>query len=313
MPPMSDDPALWDLYWEVRLKDLEDLGKREAILETSRLLRAQPERPARLLELGCGAGQIIGALLEAHPQALAIQSSCGVDYSSRAIAACRKSYPTHTFPQLRFIEGDFTDPSLLASLGTFDYLLFVNALHEVFSFTTTPDGPVDVARALVRVRQALTLAAGCLAPGGRLLIFDGLEPPGDPLTPLRIRFRHWPARRRFETFARQYRPFRISYQTSGDPDCITLSQHDFARYITKSIFLEKPLWASEQFESYQYFTEADFRAAISALGFEITSLRTLSVNYEKWNAEVVIETPGIDFPAEHILIVAAKPESTEPL
>lgn len=303
---MPDDPALWELYWEIRLQNLEDLGKREAILETSRLIRAQPERPACLLELGCGEGQVIGALLEAHSQALGIQSSCGVDYSARAIAACRKSFPTHTFPHLRFIEGDFTDPALLASLGVFDYLLFVNALHEVFSFTTTPDGPVDVARALPRVRQALTLAAGCLAPGGRLLIFDGLEPPGDPDAPLTIRFRHWPARRRFETFARQYRPFRISFHNSGEPDCITLSQHDFVRYITKSIFLEKPLWVTEQLESYQYFTEADFRASLSSLGFEIVSLRTLSVNYEKWNAEVVIETPGVDFPAEHILIVAAK-------
>jgi hypothetical protein len=32
-----------------------------------------------------------------------------------------------------------------------------------------------------------------------------------------------------------------------------------------------------------------------------------AVNYEKWQAEVEILTPGIDFPTEHILILANKP------
>jgi hypothetical protein len=31
------------------------------------------------------------------------------------------------------------------------------------------------------------------------------------------------------------------------------------------------------------------------------------VNYEKWRSEVEIESPDIDFPIEHILIVAQKP------
>jgi len=29
----------------------------------------------------------------------------------------------------------------------------------------------------------------------------------------------------------------------------------------------------------------------------------LTVDYEKWRAEVEIETEGVDFPAEHILLV----------
>jgi hypothetical protein len=87
---------------------------------------------------------------------------------------------------------------------------------------------------------------------------------------------------------------------------VEISWRDFTRYITKSIFLEKPLWKTERLESYQYFTEDELRSSLVTLGLHILDLRTLTVNYEKWVSEVEIESAGVDFPAEHILIVARK-------
>lgn len=298
-------PTPWDLYWEVRLSALEDLGKREAILDASRLIRSLIEIPGqsvRMLELGCGEGQIIGALLEAHAQAPGIQDSVGVDYRRAVIETCRRLYPG-----IRFVEGDFTDPALLAELGQFELVLLVNALHEVFSASYSTDlGEVDVPSAKAGVLQALEGAAGCLADGGWMILFDGLEPPGDGEQRVDIRFQSWQARRRFEIFAREYKPFRIQYQESAEPGCVTLSLHDFTRYIDKSIFLDKALWQTERLESYQYFNEEEFRQAYASLGLAIHELRTLTVNYEKWQGEVEILTPDVDFPAEHILIVAQK-------
>jgi hypothetical protein len=164
---------------------------------------------------------------------------------------------------------------------------------------------VDVAKK--RVELALVIAVERLAPGGYLVLFDGLEPGGDTQEPVRIRFLHWQARRRFDTFAREYHPFRISFRECGDPFVVELSLRDFTRYITKSIFLEKQLWQAERLESYQYFNETEFREAFARLGLDIGVLRTLTMNYEKWRSEVQIETPGIDFPAEHILILAERP------
>ncbi len=140
-----------------------------------------------------------------------------------------------------------------------------------------------------------------------MVLFDGLEPPGDGQELVRIRFQGWQARRRFETFAREFKPFRIQYRETGEPGCVELSRRDFTRYIDKSIFLDKPLWQTERLESYQYFTEEEFRQALTALGLSIRELRTLTVNYEKWQSEVEILTPGVDFPAEHILILSQKP------
>jgi SAM-dependent methyltransferase len=299
---MPESDALWDLYWEVHLQALEDLGKREAILSASQLVRALPgtlgQRP-RLLELGCGEGQVIGALVEAHPSILAV----GVDYSSQAIKKSRSAYPS-----ISFVVGDFTDQGLLQSLGQFEIVLFVNALHEVYSSTFSPElGEVDVPFARQRVEAALAGAIQILTPGGYLVLFDGLEYPGDITQWVTVRFRHWQASRRFATFAREYRPFRISYRETGDPFVIELPLRDFSRYIDKSIFLEKRLWLTERLESYQYYTQAEFIEVFSRLGLHIDELRTLTVNYEKWQAEVEILTPGVDFPVEHILILAVKP------
>jgi hypothetical protein len=213
---------------------------------------------------------------------------------------------------LTFTEGDFTQQDLMTGLGQFEIVLLVNALHEVFSadYSQRP-GVVEVETSKQRVEQALSCAVERLATGGYLVLFDGLESSGDIQELIRIRFHHWQARRRFETFAHEYRPFRISYRETGDPFVVELSYRDFTRYITKSIFLDKRLWQTERLESYQYFNETEFRQAFARLGLVIDVLRTFTVNYEKWRSEVEIVTAAADFPAEHIMILARKPAKAE--
>ena len=307
---MPESDEFWDFYWEVHLQNMEDLGKREAVLAISKLIRHledNPDRRVRLLELGCGEGQIIGALFNAHAQSPSINASLGVDYSRKSIEICRRLYPG-----LSFIEGDFTHQDLMKGLGQFEIVLMVNALHEVFSAGYSLElREVAVEQSKQEVEQALTIAVEHLASGGYLVLFDGLENSGDIQEKIRIRFRHWQARRRFETFAHEYHPFRVSYLETGDPFVVELSYRDFTRYITKSIFLDKHLWQSERLESYQYFNETEFRQVFARLGLVINELRTLTVNYEKWRSEVEFETATVDFPVEHILILARKPRQSE--
>lgn len=302
---MPETDGFWDFYWEVRLKEL-NLGKREAILAASKLIRKltaeQPNRAVRLLEFGCGEGQIIGALVEAHAQIRAIQTSVGIDYIHQSILTCR-----HDHPGMQFIEGDFTAPDVLANLGQFDIVLLVNALHEVFTAGFSQRlGEIDVPAAKQAVERALSGAVEHLSPGGWVVLFDGLETNGDLQERIRLRFCNGQARAHFKTFAREYHPFRITYRETGDPNCIELSRRDFTRYITKSIFLGKALWQTERLESYQYFTEAEFRAAFARQGLVIRDLRTLTVDAEKWQRQVQIETPRVVFPIEHIMILAQK-------
>ena len=66
---MSENDTFWEFYWEMHLQPMRNLGKRFAILAASDLIRRlerQNKQPLRLLELGCGEGQVIGTLLQAH-------------------------------------------------------------------------------------------------------------------------------------------------------------------------------------------------------------------------------------------------------
>jgi len=306
---MAESEQFWEMLWESRLQELRNLGKREAILGVSRLIRrltdTHPERSLRLLELGCGEGQIIGPLVENHARVPGIENSLGVDYLARSLAVCR-----HDYPRMRFMEGNFTDPDLLGGLGQFDIVLLVNALHEVFSAGYSPRlGEVDVPAAKAQVQQTLNHISQRILPGGYLALFDGLEPPGDPDERLRVRFLNHRARELFRIFAREYRPFKIVYHSAGDPYTIELSRRHFTRYITKSIFLGKDLWKTERLESSQYFTEAEFRQAFNQAGLKMLELRTLTMNDEKWHSVVQIDTPGAAFPTEHIWIMAQLPVS----
>jgi SAM-dependent methyltransferase len=302
---MTEHDSFWDFYWETRLQPMENLGKRAAILAASRLIRAlaeQTNQQVRVLELGCGEGQVVGTLVDSHARWCASQYVIGVDYNARSLERCRVDFPGYTF-----LLGDFTDASLLRQLGTYDILLFVNALHEVYSATHLPgSSEVDVPAAKKRVEGALRAALTCLAPGGWLVLFDGLEPPGCPTDQLQIRLLDQRAWQGFEVFCRQYQPFHITYREAGEPGCVELSRRDFTRYITKSIFLNKPLWQTERAESYQYYTEAEFRAVSERLGLEIVKLSTLTENSIKWSREVELLTPGETFPEEHILIQAQR-------
>ncbi len=301
---MDDD--FWDVYWESHLLSMENLGKQVAIQAASRLIRQlskEINHPLRLLELGCGEGQVIGTLLDSHKQLCDRNHSLGVDYNAQSVSRCRKDYPG-----LRVDQADFTDPDILGNLGKFDIVLLVNALHEVFSNTYNNElGEVDIPAAKFNVQLALSGAIKCLEPSGWLVLFDGLEQEGDPHDSIELHFLDPQARADFETFAKQYHPFNIQFTQLYDPMNVLLSRRSFTRYITKSIFLGKKLWQTEQLESYQYFTEQEFRTAIDQQGLLIKDLQTLTMNDDKWHSRVEIITPGIEFPDEHILIIAQSP------
>lgn len=305
---MSENDAFWDFYWETRLQSMENLGKKAAILAASRLMRdiaPKLDHPLRLFEPGCGEGQVIGTLLDAHSSLCDLKSSIGLDYNSQFLEKCRQDYPF-----LHCVAGDLSDPHILTGLGKFDLLLLVNTLHEVFSDAFSMEkNAIDIPLARDRVRRVMASALNCLEPDGRLVLFDGLEPAGDPARLLRIHFQAASILQDFKIFCSQYQPFPITYRQAGDPLTVELTLHDFTRYITKSIFLGKHLWESERLQSYQYFTEEDFRSTLSNLGMKITDLRMLTVNEEKWKMLVSIESAGVRFPDEHILILAQRSTS----
>jgi SAM-dependent methyltransferase len=87
----------------------------------ARVLRARIPAGQRVLDVGCGAGDLLAALQPSR--------GVGVDLSATVIAAAREAHPDAA---LTFHQGDGADPALLESLGgPFDVVLMVNVVTSL--------------------------------------------------------------------------------------------------------------------------------------------------------------------------------------
>ena len=117
-------------YWHTRVQEA---------------LSARIPAGQRVLDIGCGSGDILAAMAPSH--------GVGIDLSRRAIDIARTR---HRDARLQFHEGDGTDPAFLSTVeGTFDVILIVNAITHF----------VDVQAAFE------ALQAKC-HPGTRLLVYS---------------------------------------------------------------------------------------------------------------------------------------------
>ena len=108
----------------------------------------------RVLELGCGTGQLLNALKPSY--------GVGVDLSNNMISIAQKNYPN-----LKFIQGDIEDKNIVSSLkGPFDYIILSDTigymddceemLYNLHSLCT-PDTRVIIAYYSWRWRPLLAL------------------------------------------------------------------------------------------------------------------------------------------------------------
>jgi SAM-dependent methyltransferase len=110
------------------------------------LAQTLPQPCRRFLDVGCGEGRLGRFLLDGGH----IEQYVGVDFSAKLLAVARDSVPG------TFRQANLLDPVALDGLGTFDAVAAMAVFHHV-------PGRANRLRLL---RQM----AGCVAPGGRLLL-----------------------------------------------------------------------------------------------------------------------------------------------
>jgi SAM-dependent methyltransferase len=107
----------------------------------TRILRVRIPEGLRVLDLGCGAGHLLAALRPSE--------GVGIDVSSPAIRAARER---HGAAPLRFLEGDASDPAVLAQAGgPFDVILLVNVVTHLTDVQATLEALHAVSHPRTRV------------------------------------------------------------------------------------------------------------------------------------------------------------------
>jgi len=272
-----------------------------AAFRAAQELAREAERPLRIIELGCGEGHVLGEVLKmCAADGLAVKECVGVDYQADALESARRLYP-----HINFLAADYASRPL--SLKPSDVVMMVGTLHEVYSSCYSPTlGEIDRALGKKAVKKALRHNARLVRDGGAVVLFDGVEHPLKPESEIIIKFSTAAALDEFRRLASEYEAFRLRYEELEGGDRLKISIHSFTRYITKTRFFNSGLWEIERRESYQYFNESQFKECLGELGLKILKLQCHSPFRKDWLARVCIETSGVDFPQENILIVGRK-------
>lgn len=302
MQIQENQDSLWQDYWRERVVSLQNAqGKRSVLTTACTLVTAiasQSNQPVRILELGCGEGHILGEVVElCNERDVPVARCVGIDREAGAIENARLIYPA-----IDFSVADYASEPL--DLPPFDLVMLVGTLHEVYSanYSTSLRG-IDHAFGKQAVERALLHASQLVRSSGYLILFDGIETLIPRQFQLTVRFQSKDAWEEYEKFATEYEAFPIIYEVLEPCQRIRLSIRDFTRYITKTRFINTNLWSIERRESYQYFNEDEFRRIFVEVGFDIKQLRCSSPHLTDWQDRVTIETDGVSFPNEHILIV----------
>jgi SAM-dependent methyltransferase len=140
-------------------------------------LAGQLDTGHRAVDLGCGAGRHTPILADRYQQVL------GVDVSQRMLDLARKN---HASPSVTYRRASVLDINPEAD-GVFDAVVSVAALHHV--------GPPE--RVLAHVRTLV-------APGGRLVVVDMVDPGGRGTLEWHI--------------DRAFSDARVAYQLTGSAD-----------------------------------------------------------------------------------------------
>ena len=143
--PAGADPILDEVrrFYETHHEGIERSRRRHRYYYDylTRILRVRVPEGLRVLDLGCGSGDLLAAL---RPSV-----GVGIDVSAPAI---REASERHGGERLRFLQGDIADPAVLARAGgPFDVVLLVNVVTHLTDVQRTLEALHAVSHPRTRV------------------------------------------------------------------------------------------------------------------------------------------------------------------
>lgn len=208
-------------------------------------------QPGRIVDKGCGTGRLLSCMIDQFPGSELI----GVDLSDRLLQAAHEQ---NTRDKLTLVQANIIDQYFEnASLWT---VIFSSVVHEIFSYNNYSHD---------MVRLALKNTRAELAPGGRMIIRDGVKPePGNVWMLCDAE-----TEERFPRFARDFKRQVPSYKfpftkiSHKGRTWFGLDSHHANEFLSKKDFLAN--WDLETQEEFGVFTLKQWREELTKLDFRI--------------------------------------------
>jgi SAM-dependent methyltransferase len=142
---LAENPILGEVrrFYEEHHQGLERSRRRHRYYYgyLTRVLQVRVPPGQRVLDLGCGSGDLLAALRPSE--------GVGIDVSAPAVRTARAR---HAGQNIRFLEGDFSDPDVLAEAGgPFDVILLVNVVTHLADVQAALEALHAVSHARTRI------------------------------------------------------------------------------------------------------------------------------------------------------------------
>lgn len=248
-------------------------------------------QPGCIVDKGCGTGKLMVELSRLFPQS----SLVGVDLSREFLRRCDEN--TYFTEDVSLVCANIIERNVAPGSAT--SVVYSSVMHEVHSYTGYDVG---------QIHRALDHAFIELAPGGHVLIRDGVSPP---VATWRLELLNEETVSVFERFAREFAHGRgVQFEQLARQE-FRLSAHDANEFLCKKDYLKN--WHIEVHEEYGPLTLDGWDAALRRAGFVPVHLHSY-VN--PWIAEhryqgsaVVKDDTGLElpWPATNCVVVGRKP------
>lgn len=246
--------------------------------------------PGRIVDKGCGTGKLLVELSRMFPDSAFV----GVDLSREFLRRCDEN--AYVADDVAFVHGDARDPAV--EPGTATTVVFSSIMHEVWTYT-------GYSRAAVE--RALASAFADLAPGGRILVRDGLSPGR---TTWRMTFLDDDVAAVFARFAVEYKHGAGAPFERIGPRDVRMSAHLANEFLCKKDYQVN--WHIEVHEEFATFTLDEWTELMTAAGFRVEAIRPVTnewiVNNRYVGAVALADDGGtaLPWPATNVVVVGAR-------